>query len=65
MTRADLNEIINVIESEKSKQKMYCSEYVKNNPDDKCQRERYRDIAISTLNKVQNDIIQLYKSMSA
>ena len=65
MTRADLEEILNIIKAEKDKEKLYCSEYIKNKPDDKRSREHDRDIVVNTLCKVTSEIVALYKRMSA
>ena len=65
MTRADLEEILGVLEDIRKKEKRYCEEYVKLNPQDKKHREAIRDWKIGTLDEVTSEIIKRYKQMTA
>lgn len=65
MTRADLEEILGVVEDMRKKEKRYCEEYAKLNPQDRKHREAIRDWKIGTLDEVTSEIMKRYKQMTA
>lgn len=65
MTRADLNEILSAIDAVREREKRYCAEYVRNNKEDKANRERDRDLIIAALNSAEYEIKRRYKEMTA
>ena len=64
MNKKDFDRITSLIDALVRREKMYCSEYVALNPEDRRDREAKRDLKIATYYEVQRVLASAFKKDS-